>query len=138
MSRIFLDACIVIYLVEGRSTEQKQLISLLAGKQIVGSELVRMESRIKPLRKLRQDLLAIYDAYFQSCEMVTFDRPLFDLASQLRVDHRLKTPDALHLAAAMRGHCDQFWTNDDHLAKAAGTHLAVWDWARIESEPIFG
>lgn len=62
MSRIFLDACIVIYLLEGRSTVQKQLMSLLAGKQIVSSELVRMESRLKPLRNLRQDLLAIYDA----------------------------------------------------------------------------
>ena len=134
MARIFLDACIVIDLVEGQPTQQSQLKALIAGNHVVGSELIRLESRLKALRDGREDLLAIYDGYFQSCEIVPLERPVFDLASRLRIDHRLKTPDALHLATALHAHCDQFWTNDDHLAKAADARLAVWDWARIEAE----
>jgi len=134
MVRIFLDACIVIDLVEGKPEQQDKLKPLIAGKQVFGSELVRMESRLQALRDEREGLLTIYDSYFERCEMIPFDRPLFDLASRLRIDHRIKTPDALHLAAALTGECEQFWTNDDHLAKAAGTQLEVWDWSRIEQE----
>ena len=134
MPRIFLDACIVIDLIEGKPEHQDTLKPLIAGKQVFGSELVRMESRLQALRDERKGLLAIYDSYFESCELIAFDRALFDLASRLRIDHRIKTPDALHLAAALTAGCDQFWTNDNHLAKAAGTQLEVWDWSRVEHE----
>lgn len=134
MVRIFLDACIVIDLVEGRPEQQDKLKPLIAGKQVFGSELVRMESRLQALRDEREGLLTIYDRYFDGCEMIPLDRTLFDLASRLRVDHRVKTPDALHLAAARAAGCDQFWTNDSQLAKAAGTQLEVWDWSRIDHE----
>ena len=33
-------------------------------------------------------------------------RVVFDLATDLRARHRLKTPDALHQAAAIRTRCD--------------------------------
>lgn len=132
MLRIFLDACIVIDLVEARPEQQELLKTLIAGKDVFGSELVRMESRLRALRDRRVDLLATYDEYFTRCRLVPFDRALFDLASRLRIDHRIKTPDAPHLAAALIGKCDQFWTNDNHLAKAAETTIDVWDWPRIE------
>jgi len=134
MTCLFLDACIVIDLVEAKPEQQDKLKTLIAGKQVFGSELVRMESRLQAIRDHREDILSVYDDYFERCEMVPFDRPLFDLASRLRIDHRLKTPDALHLAAAIIAECEQFWTNDDHLAKAAGGKIEVWDWTRIEQE----
>ncbi|MGA7981630.1 MAG: type II toxin-antitoxin system VapC family toxin [Chromatiaceae bacterium] len=132
MVRLFLDTCIVIDLVEGKPEQQSQLKALLFGKRVVSSELVRMEARLQAVRDQRDDLLTIYDNYFGGCELVPFDRALFDHATRLRIDHRIKTPDALHLAAALKSQCDQFWTNDMHLAKAAGTKLEVWDWDRIE------
>lgn len=132
MARLFLDTCIVIDLVEGRPEQQSQLKALLLGKRVVSSELVRMEARLQGVRDQRDDLLAIYDNYFRGCELAPFDRALFDRASRLRIDHRIKTPDALHLAAALESQCNQFWTNDLHLAKAAGAKLEVWDWERIE------
>jgi len=132
MTRIFLDACIVIDLFEAKPEQQKVLTDALLGKTPYGSELVRMEARLQAVRDGRDELLARYDGYFERCRLVPFSRPLFDLASQLRIQHRIKTPDALHLAAAMMGACEQFWTNDDRLAKAASDRIAVWDWARIE------
>lgn len=131
MTRIFLDTCIVIDLVEGTPEQQGKLKALIAGKEVFGSELVRMESRLQAVRDQRDDLLDIYDAYFGSCLLVPFERRLFDLASRLRIDHRIKTPDALHLAAALTAECKQFFTNDKRLAKAAGHQLEVWDWVLI-------
>ena len=49
----------------------------------------------------------------------------FDLATDLRARHGLKTPDALHLATALEQGCDEFWTRDRRLESAAGTHLRV-------------
>ncbi|CRI65465.1 hypothetical protein THIOKS12340080 [Thiocapsa sp. KS1] len=58
-------------------------------------------------------MLNIYDAYFGSCLLVPFERPLFDLASRLRIDHRIKTPDALHLAAELKSKCEQCLPTSD-------------------------
>ena len=80
--RIFLDACIVIDLVEAKPAQQGRLKALIAGKHVFGSELVRMESRLQALRDQREDLLIIYESYFESCQLVPFDRALFDLASR--------------------------------------------------------
>lgn len=131
MTRIFLDTCIVIDLVEGTPEQQDKLKTLIAGKEVFGSELVRMESRLQAVRDQRDDLLNIYDAYFGSCLPIPFERPLFDLASRLRIDHGIKTPDALHLAAALTAECEPDFANDKHLAKDAGHQLEVWDWTLI-------
>jgi predicted nucleic acid-binding protein len=131
-TRIFLDSCMVIDLVEARPEQQAMIKGLIRGKWVCGSELVRMEARLKPLKENRADLLAIYDRYFDQCELVPFDRALFDRASRLRIDHRLKTPDALHLAAALIAHCDQFSTNDNTLADVAQNRIEIWDWERLE------
>ncbi len=50
---------------------------------------------------------------------------VFNLATELRASHRLRTPDALHLAAALSAGCSEFWTNDTRLAAMAGQHLTV-------------
>ena len=49
---------------------------------------------------------------------------VFARALGLRVQHGLKTPDALHLATALHHGCTELWTNDDRLRSAAGV-LAV-------------
>jgi len=102
---------------------------------VYGSELVRLEVRVKAIRENRQDYLKRYEAYFDHCRLVSFDRALFDLATQLRVDHRLKTPDSLHLAAALLAHCDEFWTNDQRLVAAASRQLNVVDWQMLGLDP---
>jgi uncharacterized protein len=48
----------------------------------------------------------------------------FDHALSLRVRHKIKTPDAIHLATAIRHDCVEFWTNDERLRQAA-TGMAV-------------
>jgi hypothetical protein len=50
---------------------------------------------------------------------------VFNLANELRTQYRLKTPVALRLAAAISSDCDEFWSNDDRLAKIAGSRIKV-------------
>ena len=64
--------------------------------------------------------------------MIDLNRLVFELATRLRAESQLKTPDALHLAAAIFAGCREFWTNDKQLVKAAGKHLTVVDWAVLE------
>jgi predicted nucleic acid-binding protein len=95
--------------------------------QCAVNELLLTEVRVKPMREQDRAALDSLERYFDAfaCRTVAFDRSVFELATQLRVQHRVKTSDALHLAAAIRAGCDQFWTNDDRLAKAAEGHIEV-------------
>jgi predicted nucleic acid-binding protein len=130
--RVYLDACIAIYYVERNpalfpAIEASLLPADGPGPRIAYSDLVRLECRVSPLRRGDQALLARFDAFFNvpGRLAIALDAPVFDSATQLRATHRLKTPDALHLAAAIRGGCDAFWTNDDRLRRAAENHVAI-------------
>lgn len=123
MPSVYLDACIVIHLIEGNEQQQQALKQALLGKTIFSSELVRLESRIKALREDQADFLMLYERFFNDCRMIPMDRVVFDQASHLRVTCRLKTPDALHVAAALQADCEQFWTNDLRLVTAVNAQF---------------
>ena len=55
-----------------------------------------MEVRVKPMREQDRAALDSFERYFDAfaCRTVAFDRSVFELATQLRVQHRVKTPDA--------------------------------------------
>lgn len=128
MIRAYLDSCMVIDLVEGEDFQQRALIKRMGGKLIFTSELVRLEARIKALRENHEGYLKTYDGFFNQAHIIPFSRAVFERAIQLRVDYGIKTPDALHLAAALESGCDEFWTNDLRLAKAAAGSIRVVDW----------
>ncbi len=137
MTKTYLDSCMVIDLVEGNIQQQSLISRHLVGKWICSSELVRLESRIKALRENRQDFLKTYDDYFSQCQLVPFGRTVFEKATELRLIYRLKTPDALHLAAALQGAYEEFLTNDLQLAKAASGQIRVVDWDALNKPNIW-
>jgi uncharacterized protein len=51
--------------------------------------------------------------------MLPFNDETWARATELRARFGLKTPDALHLACAEVSGCQEFWTNDDRLSRAA-------------------
>jgi predicted nucleic acid-binding protein len=83
------------------------------------------------MRDNRQDFLDTYAEFFDQAQFISLDRAVFEKATELRVQHRLKTPDALHLAAALYSGCSEFWTNDLHLVNAASGQIAVVDWDKL-------
>ncbi len=135
MARVYPDACMVIDLVEGNADQQKTLKLALKGQDIVSSELTRLESLIGALRSKHGAYLETYRKLFLGCTIIPMDRAVFELATDLRVQYAIKTPDALHLAAALHGGCAEFWTNDKRLAVAAGNHVSIVTWSDLGRLP---
>jgi uncharacterized protein len=76
-----------------------------------------MECRVKPLRDGNNDPLKDYDSYFEGAitEIVALSREVMDRATAIRAQYGFKTPDAIHLAAAVISGCDVFLTNNHRL-----------------------
>lgn len=113
-SRIYLDSCVLIYLFEGER-ELSQVVHARVREaateaELCVSDLTRLECRVGPLRQGNGSEGVIH---------LPIASATFELATELRVRHGAKTPDALHLAAAILGGCGSFWTNDHRLAPAA-------------------
>lgn len=124
--RVYPDSCALIYLVEqhpqwGAAVEKLMCPAQGAWPFLIFSELTRLECRVKPMKEGNAKLLAAFDQLFAATgyETQALDRSVFEFATQLRAQHNLKTPDALHLAAAIASGCEEIWTKDDRLLKAA-------------------
>lgn len=130
--RIYFDSCVIIYLIERRepwnAAIRRELVRLSEPEsRVVFTDLVRLECRVFPMAAGRLDLLADYDAFFagEGITWQSLETDVFDLATEIRAINRLKTPDALHLAAAIRAGCSEFWTNDRRLELAAAGRLRL-------------
>src|SRR6266508_6207621 len=85
-----------------------------AAVELIASDLTRMECRVKPIRDRDADLLRDFDQFFETIvsALVPLTREVIDLATEIRAESGLRTPDAIHLAAARSAACDSFLTND--------------------------
>jgi predicted nucleic acid-binding protein len=119
---VYLDANIVIYLIENQplwGTRAAASIATLraSGARLVVSDLTRLECRVGPLQSGDALLLGRFDAFFSDpgVTVVGLTAAVCDLAAEQRARHSFKTPDALHLAAAIVHGCDRSLTNDARL-----------------------
>ena len=125
--RAYLDSCMCMYMVEqppgfGVAVREKIRAQHLS---VCWTLLTRLECRIKPLKTQNIELLQAFEQFFANpnCILLNLQNTTFDLATELRARHSLKTPDALHLAAALEGGCEEFWTNDGRLNTVARNYL---------------
>lgn len=132
MERAYLDSCIVIYLVQGAPEARQAIRAALRPTEVEAplvyvSALTRLESRVWPVREGASELLATFDRFFASRDLrrCRFTTPVFDLATEIRAEHGIKTPDALHLAAALEAGCSEFWTNDQRLPAAVEERIRI-------------
>lgn len=121
--KAYIDSCVAIYFIEG-PVEVREAVAAafrtLDEEPACISDMVRFECRIGVLR--RDDLLKLdeYRRFFDRALLVPLGGDVFDLASELRATHNLRTPDAIHAAAAITHGCDELWTNDRRLAAIEG------------------
>jgi predicted nucleic acid-binding protein len=124
MSNIYWDSCIFIYYLEANEDIRLKLRAQLSATPdavVCHTALTELECRVEPLRNGKHDLLTQYDRLFTSpaTRRLVLNDAVYRFATELRAVQGLKTPDALHLAAAIEHGCDGFWTRDNHLARAA-------------------
>jgi predicted nucleic acid-binding protein len=127
--RIYLDSAPIIYLVEqspGFALRTEAKLASLGGDR-VSSELGLMESLVRPLRNQDAKRVQEFEDFFsiQLAEVVNLTRDVYRLAARIRADYRFKTPDAIHLAAAVHFGCDRFMTNDAQLKQFTGITVEV-------------
>ena len=115
--RVYLDSAPIIYLVEDILPYTSALVSRLSAPNVIQvcSELSRLECRVKPIRDGEEALPAAFDSYFR--EIVNEVLQALERATLLRARYGFRTPDAIHLAAAIDSGCDLFLTNDSQLAR---------------------
>ena len=123
MRRVYLDSCFIIYLMEETpvfSVAARHFLARHVAASFCVSPLVRLEVLTRPLRDNDAALVADYEDFLNANIFLPITDAVFDQALRLRARHRLKTPDALHLAAAQYHGCTAIWTNDDRLREVAG------------------
>ena len=125
---IYLDANVIIRFVEGDPAAREPIRERLAGQSgITTSQLSRMECRCQPIRQGNTSLLALYDTFFagRDLQVSEIDARVIDEATEIRARFNLKSPDAIHLAAATVAKVAVFLTGDKLLARFDGIAVEV-------------
>jgi len=114
MTKVYLDSCIAIYLVEQTAYSHSvlQILNSFSNLILHSSNLALMECLVKPLRLGDTTLVRSYGKFFAGVNLVPSTQSVFRLAAEIRASCDLSAPDALHLAYASRVKCDVFLTND--------------------------
>ncbi len=127
--RLYLDTAPVIYVVEQVPDFSEKILHYIQKPDIelVVSDLTWMECRVKPLTENKETLLADYDKFFSqsAIEIVELSRRVLERAAHIRSQYNIKTPDAIHLGAAIISKCDIFLTNDRRLERFKDSHITV-------------
>lgn len=126
-----LDTCIFIYLIEGDPRWKSPVTELFqavdAGRlTAVTSSLTLLETLVVPYRANDQALAQRYETLFRNSRgltLVDIDADLLRAAARIRASLRIRTPDALQLAAAQRAGCTCFVTNDRDLPNVGGMRV---------------
>jgi len=121
MGLIYLDSCLLIYVVENHPKLAPRIQAAMAkhpAETFAISSLVTLKCLVKPLRGDDLGLLRRYDSSFAEMEILTLPESVYRDAARLRARFNLKTPDALHLACAQYHGCAALWTNDNRLTLA--------------------
>jgi predicted nucleic acid-binding protein len=118
---VLIDTSLWIYHFERHaqfgSAAGKVIEGLEAGNfRGVASELTLLELTVRPLQLARQDVADEYELlldHFPNLELAPVTREILLLAAGLSARHRLRTPDAIQVATAIRRGATLAITNDD-------------------------
>ena len=119
--RVYLDANVIIYLVEKHAEYHSLVHRLLRemqgeGIDLISSELVVSECMMGAVRRDNQAVLLDYERFFDGdkfgIELQPVSGRVLWTAPQVSLDFKLDLPDAIHFATALDQACDGFLTND--------------------------
>lgn len=118
--RVYLDANICIYQLEGVAEYAEQLAKLRRTAtdvelELLTSELTLAEALVPAYRTDDEERARLYTYWLESGNFVHLmptTRDVYRIAARLRAQLRLKTPDAIHVASAVVAECRFIVTND--------------------------
>ena len=115
--RVYFDANIFIYLLEGNEIFEpaiRQLRDLITDDQItvISSDLIYTEVLAHPALSGDQDAIEHIIGFISNFEIHQVTQEITIHAGILRGETGMKTPDALHVAAAAQNGADVFLSND--------------------------
>jgi uncharacterized protein len=119
---IYVDACLLIYAFEDHphyGTRVRQRLATAPPDRLAISPLVQLECLVAPMKAGNLVLQRYYEEGLNLMQSLPLPQAVFLQAARLRAQFSLKTPDAIHLAAAQYHRCTALWTNDDRLSEAA-------------------
>jgi predicted nucleic acid-binding protein len=118
--RVYLDTNTIIYAMEGVSEFENLQSGLLdaldRGKvTAVTSELTMLEVVTGPRRTGNRQLESAYRGFLLPSPVMAImpvSRAVIEQAIDLRGQHRLSSPDSVHIATGLLHRCDAFLTRD--------------------------
>ena len=131
---VYIDANAVIYSVEHVEPYSSLLAPMWEGARagrftLASSELIVLETLIKPLREGNTRLEMLFRSILDSAEMALIPTTLatWEDAARIRAATGLATSDSLHAATARRAGCALFVTNDTDFRRVEGLPIVVLD-----------
>jgi predicted nucleic acid-binding protein len=133
VQRIALDTAPLIYTFERHAVHFAQVEPVVAAIDSgalrgVASTLALLETLVGPLQSGNTALADTYRRALTlapNLELVPVDAAVAELAATIRAQHRFRTPDAIHLATAVRAGADAFLTNDAQLRVFIGVRVVL-------------
>ena len=131
---VYVDANAIIYSVE-RIEPYRELLAPVWQEArgdlftLASSELVVLETLIKPLRESNARLEMLFRSIFDAAEMelIPATLALWEDAARIRASTGLKTSDALHAATALSVDCALFITNDADFRRVEDLPITILD-----------
>lgn len=131
-ARVYADTSVFIYTVEANPIYYDLLqplwVQFQAGEiELVTSELSLMETLVVPMRDSNADLVNTYEQLLllPPLRLFPISQAILRDAANLRATTRLKTPDAIHAATALRENCTLFLTNDREFCTVAELPVTI-------------
>lgn len=127
-----LDSDVIIYSVERIEPYNSLLKPLWAAAkageiQLVGSELLLLETLVKPLQIQDRILEGLFRQLLTRSEiqLVAISQSILEQAARLRAITSIRTPDAIHAATAITTNSTMFLSNDSGYRLVPGFPLAL-------------
>ena len=131
---VYIDANAIIYSVERIEPYHELLAPMWEEARtgrftLISSELVLLETLIKPLRDGNARLEMLFRSILDAAEMNLIPATLatWEDAARIRAGTGLGTSDALHAATALRSDCALFVTNDTDFRSVQGLPIVILD-----------
>lgn len=133
-SRILLDSVSIVYYLERNpryfAAAAEWMERVNAGRLTAAASVLLLAEVLVPAYRARNPAAARQARAalerVPNLELVEVTAGVSDVAARLRAEHNLRTPDALHVATALREGAGWLVTNDRRLQRVEAEGVRVW------------